>query len=99
MSIKKNENLKKEVQEIMALFYEINPAINFANKTSRKAAEWMIKRWGIETVKSMTEQVIACQGEDFAPVADTPYQMKNKLFKFKLYFERNGKPKPTIYEG
>jgi hypothetical protein len=93
------KKLSSEVQEIMALFYEINPALNFANKTSRGAAEWMIKTWGIEAVKGMTTKVIECQGKDFAPVADTPYAMKEKLFKFKLYFERNEKPKPTIYEG
>ena len=91
--------LAKEIQEILELFYEMNPALNFANKTSRDAAEWMIKRWGIEPVKQMTKKVISCQGEDFAPVATTPYEMKNKLMKFKLFFARNNKPKPKMYEG
>ena len=91
--------LAKEIQEIMAMFYEVNPAINFANKTQRSSAEWMIKKWGIETVKNMTTKVLSCQGEEYAPVASNPYEMKEKLFKFKLFFERNNKPKPKIYEG
>ena len=83
----------------MAMFYEVNPAINFANKTYRASAEWMITKWGIETVKNMTTKVLNCQGEEYAPVASNPYEMKEKLFKFKLYFERSNKLKPKIYEG
>jgi hypothetical protein len=90
--------LSKNVQEIMALFYEINPTLNFANKTSRGAAEWMIKRWGIDTVKKMAEKVIACQGQDFAPVATTPYDMKEKLAKFALHFKRDNRPKSQAYD-
>lgn len=91
--------LTKEVQEIMDLFYEINPTLNFANLTQRKAAEWMLKKWGIEKVKAMAQKVISCQGKAYAPVATTPYDMKEKLAKFAIYFKNNSKPKPQMYEG
>lgn len=87
------------VQEIMNLFYEINPALNFANKTQRGAADWMVEKWGIDKVKEMTAKVIACQGQEFAPVATNPYEMKEKLARFAQYFNRDNKPKAKIYEG
>jgi hypothetical protein len=91
--------LSSQVQKIMALFYEINPSINFANKTQRGSAEWMIKRWGIDAVEAMTKKVIECQGKEFAPVATNPYEMKEKLSRFVMYFHRNNQPKPQQYEG
>lgn len=81
--------LSSQVNEIFNIFYKINPTINWGNKTSRSAAEFMIKKFGFEGVKKMAEQIIAVQGQEYCPVATTPYQMKEKLAKFKIFF--NGK--------
>lgn len=78
-----------QVNQIIELFYKtINPTINFGNKTTRKAAQDLIKKFGFEQVKAMTEQVIAVQGRRFAPTVTTPYQLKEKLGDLKVYFER-----------
>ena len=81
------------VQDIMKIFYKINPTISFGNKTSRSAAEFMIKKFGLDGTKNMAEQIISVQGQDYAPVATTPYQMKEKLAQFKLFFDKQGNNK------
>lgn len=90
--------LSSQVKEIMTLFYEgVNPTINWGNKTTLKACKDLIARFGFEEVKRMTEAVISCQGKPYAPVATTPYQMKEKLAQFKIYFEgKNSKPLVTV---
>jgi len=99
-----DKEVSKKIQEIMRMFYQTNPSLNFANKTYRKSAEWMIKQaekkeGGYDYIKRLTQAVIDCQDKEYAPVATNPYEMKEKLLKFKLYFERNNKNKPKIYEG
>jgi hypothetical protein len=80
-----------QVKEVMNVFYKINPTLNWGNKTTRKACEDMIRRFGFEETKRMAEAVISVQGRPYAPRATTPYQMKEKLAAFKIYFdsERN----------
>jgi hypothetical protein len=36
----------------------------------------------------MAKQVVAIQGQPYAPVATTPHQMKEKLAQFKIYFDQ-----------
>lgn len=86
--------LSSQVKEIMTLFYEgVNPTINWGNKTTLKACKDLIDLFGFEEVKRMSQAVISCQGKPYAPVATTPYQMKEKLAQFKIYFEgKNSKP-------
>lgn len=75
------------VKELMTLFYEINPTMNWGNKTTLKACRELITRFGFEGTMNMARQIIAVQGKPYAPVATTPYQMKEKLTQFKIYFD------------
>lgn len=84
------------VQEVMEVFAEYNPTINWGNKTTRKAAASLIKQFGLEGTVAMAKQVISVQGKKYAPVAVTPYQMKEKLAQFKAYFEAEKNKKPTF---
>jgi hypothetical protein len=84
---KKNDRVLSPVEQIMDIFYRINPTLNFGNKTTRSACEDMIKKFGLDATKAMAEQVISVQGKKYAPVATTPYQMKEKLAQFKIYFD------------
>jgi hypothetical protein len=72
---------------VMEVFSRINPTLNWGNKTTRKAAAEMIKKFGLDGTLKMAEQITSVQGQKFAPVATTPYQMKEKLAQFKIYFE------------
>lgn len=69
-----------EVNAVFNLFYKtINPNINFANKTERAAAEWLIKRYGLEKVIGAAEYAISVQSDKYAPTITTPLALKDKM--------------------
>lgn len=77
-----------DIDKLIDIFYKtVNPTINWGNKTTRKAAADLIKRFGLEGALKMAEAVVSIQGKAYAPVATTPYQMKEKLAQFKIYFD------------
>lgn len=79
---------RKDIQALFKLFYEtINPNINFANKTDRTAAKWLIGKYGLEKTMVAAEYAISVQSDKYAPTITTPYQLKEKmasLAKYKL---------------
>ena len=78
---------KPQVQELLAYFYKnINPNINFGNKTERQAADWLISKYGYDKVLAATQYAASVQTDKYAPTITTPYQLKEKmaaLVKFK----------------
>lgn len=84
------------VEDILNIFYKINPTLNWGNKTTRKACKDLIKQFGLEETKRMAEAVVSIQGKPYAPVATTPHQMKEKLAQFKIYFDRQKNKKPKV---
>lgn len=82
-----SSELSSQVKKVMDIFYEINPTINWGNKTTRKACEDLIKRFGLDGTLGMARAVVSLHGVPYAPQATTPYEMKEKLAKFKGYFE------------
>lgn len=84
------------VKEIMNIFYEINPTLNWKSKTIRSACEELIEKFGLEETRAMTKQVIAIQGNPYAPTVTTPWELKEKLAKIKAYFDRQKNNKPKI---
>lgn len=71
---------RTDTQELFKLFYEtINPNINFANKTDRKAADWLIEKYGLEKTISAAKYAISIQGDKYSPTITTPYQLKEKM--------------------
>lgn len=94
--VKKKETISEnkfsqEIITILDLFSQINPSIQYGNKTQRKVCEDMIKKYRSDNVINMVKQVISVQGEKYAPVATTPYAMYKKLGEFKIYFEKQKK--------
>lgn len=76
------------INEIMDLFYKINPSLNYANITERKAVDWILNKWGLEECKRMVGQALLIQGKPYAPVITKPTEFKDKIAKIKLYFEQ-----------
>lgn len=76
------------VQDILKVFYEINPTLQFGNKTQRKACVDLINRFTLPEAKRMAQAVISVQGKPYAPTATTPWAMWNKLADFKVYFDK-----------
>lgn len=90
-------NPPNEINEIFRLFYEsVNPLVPFNNKTQRDAAEELIKKFGFEKVKQMTEYAISIQGKDYTPTITTPLQLKNKFGDLIVYYKRENEKKPLI---
>lgn len=78
-----------DVNKIFDVFYNtINPTINYGNTTSRKAAKFMIDKWGVDAVVAMTEYACSIHGQPYAPTVTTPYQLKEKLSAIKAFKDR-----------
>ena len=85
------------INQVIDLFYNsINPTINYGNKTTRKAAQDLISKFGLEKTIKMTEHVISLQGKKYVPTVTTPYQLKEKLAQVKIYIDQQ-KSKKTLW--
>jgi len=83
------KRLSNEVNEVLDLFYKtINPNINFGNTTTRKACEFLIKKYGLEPTKRAIEYAISVQGKPYAPTIITPYQLKEKMSALVIYRQK-----------
>lgn len=76
------------VNDLMGLFYKINPGLNFGNKTQRKAMEWLIEKCGIEKAKNTVEFACSVQGQKYAPTITSPLQLKNKIGDLTTFFKK-----------
>ena len=63
--------------------------INFANKTERSAAEYLIDKYGYEKVLTMIDASISSAGKPYAPVITKPSELKSKLPKLIIFFKRS----------
>ena len=85
------------VNEIINIFYNsINPTINYGNKTSRGAADWLIKKYGLEETTKLAEAACSVHGMPYAPVITTPYQLKEKLSQLGAYIKKNNQTVVSI---
>lgn len=81
--------------EIFNIFKKINPVINYGNRTNRKVALELIKKFGLDEMKRLTAYAVSVQGRDYAPTITTPHQLKEKLAQLKIYHDKNNKSKYT----
>jgi len=77
-----------ETQEILNAFYEINPHLNYGNKTERKAAERLVKVHGKESVLKAVAILPKLNAEQYCPTTVTPYQLVNNWAKLKAFLEK-----------
>jgi len=77
-----------QVNKVMDEFYEINPGLNYGNKTQRKATEDMIKKWGTDNLIAMIRKYREFIGEKYMPVATTPIAFKNKIGDIKVSIDK-----------
>jgi len=84
------------VNELFAVLYEINPLINFGNKTQRKAAEQIISKLGIEKTLATARYAVSVYGKPYAPVITTPTELRDKLSKLVAYHLQEVGKRPKI---
>jgi len=66
--------------------------MNFGNKTERKAVEWLLSKYGFDKTINTIKYAISIQGEKYAPIITTPYQLKTNLSKLMIYYKREQEP-------
>lgn len=86
--------LSDQTTKIITLFRDTNKALQFQNKTERKAVSDLINECGFQKAKEWTEYAIKIQGNKFAPQIITPHQLWNKLTSLKNFKKINH----SIYE-
>lgn len=77
------------VKDMMNIFYTINPTLNWANRTFRASAIFMIERFGKDEAIAMANAAVSIQGQPYAPTITNPWELKEKLIKVKMFFDRN----------
>jgi hypothetical protein len=82
-----SNNILDSINTVMNRFYEINPGLNFGNKTQRDAAEFLLKRFKGD-LSGMIDWYISRMSDKYCPVATTPLAFKEKLGDIKIYAEK-----------
>jgi hypothetical protein len=86
----------KNINPLLNLFKEINPSINFANKTQREALQDIINKFGYEKTEGIIKYAISIQGQKYAPVITTPLMLKNKLGEIMIYYKKENNKQTII---
>lgn len=79
----------KDINELLKEFEQVNPTLNYGNKTQRKALEEILNKFGYEKTLRTIQYALSIQGKKYSPTITTPYQLKNKLGDLKVYYEKN----------
>jgi len=77
-----------EVAEIINCFKVLNEGINFGHKTYRSSAQEIIKNYGFETAKNISNYAVSIQGKKFSPIITNPYQLKVKIAELLVFKKR-----------
>jgi len=84
-----SEPSSQDVQEMFKIFYEINPTINFGNKTIRASAQRLIDKLGVEKALGSASAAVAVYGQKFAPTITTPSELETKLSQLVGFYKKN----------
>jgi hypothetical protein len=90
-----NSAEEKDIVSVINSFKEINPTINFGNKTQRGAAADLIKQFGLEKTLNTIAYYKTIKDEKFSPVITTPYQLKEKMGQLIAFYNKNNSSKFT----
>lgn len=85
-----------KINEVMKILYEINPMLNFGNKTERKAVQRLIDKLGEDKTIATAKAAIAVHGKKFAPSITTPLELERNLSKLVAFYKQNNESKGLI---
>lgn len=66
----------------------VNPTLNFGNTTERKAAKQVIMDMGFDKAMEAAKFAVSIQGQRYAPVVTTPYQLSVKMGDLRVFWQR-----------
>ena len=84
-----------EINLLLKEFEEVNPTINYGNKTQRKSLEYLVKKFGYQKTLNTIKFAMSVQGNKYAPTITTPLQLKNKLGDLLVFYKKE-KETPMI---
>lgn len=85
---KSSDETSQGIVKIFSIFEQINPGINYGNKTQRESALWLIKRFGLEKALGFARAAIAAHGKRYSPTITNPYALKNKLGDLSNFYRK-----------
>ncbi len=79
----------RAIVDMIEIFQEINPVINYGHRGYRKDAKFMIDKFGIDKALNTARLAVQIQGQQFAPTITTPTQLRHKLGDLIAYYKKN----------
>lgn len=67
----------------------VNPTLNFANTTQRRACEQLLDQFGSTIVFNMAKYAISIQSDKYAPIVTTPLQLLNNIGRVGVFKKRS----------
>jgi len=110
-NIKKNKNEKKNNMQaelanlsdgekvnklISKMKKQLNPNLEYNNKTQRKALEDLIEKFGAEKIAKTIDYATTVFGEKYAPTITTPLQLKKKMAQLVSYKQKSSNSSNSI---
>ena len=80
----------KQVADLIYLFTQINPSVEYSNPFQRKAIEWLLYQTKyFLKAENTIKYALSVQGEKYAPMITTPLQLKAKIGELAVYRKKN----------
>lgn len=94
--VKKSENT--EIEEIIKAFEEVDKKNKtyYGNKTQRKACEFLVEEYGLESVLKAIKILPHSNKLDYVPVITSPYDLKEKWGKLATALQKHEDKKPLM---
>ena len=82
----------QNIVELITKWREVNPAVEYGNKTERAACQWLIDDRGMDRARQLTNIAVNItrrdfEGKQYAPIITTPYELKQKWTKFCIFLK------------
>jgi DNA-binding transcriptional regulator GbsR (MarR family) len=90
-NVKKEENLNKQIQEVITMFEVVNPSYHllFERPPQRKAAEELLKKWTVSQIRAVVNILPQLNADRYAKGKSiTPYELLNNLGHVKAYIDQ-----------
>ena len=95
---------KKEIDDLIDLFKEVNPTHDrlFGNKTERASLERLVIKFGKDWLEKLIKALPEIVKQPYAPRISSPYQLEIKMGELKIFIEqqrsiKDSKVKEIIY--
>jgi hypothetical protein len=86
----------KTIAEMIEIFAEINPSINYGHKGYRTDAQAIIEKIGVEKALSSARYAVLIQGQPFSPTITTPTALRNKFGDLVSFHKKNAQGRSVV---